>query len=162
MNARLGIISPSGRFYPCGYGCHEALARNICEELGYHTLYSSLYADIETDEKLYSTFVDTLYHKNWAIISFQYNGDPLFMIHKKYTNAQHEVVDQLVNEFMCLDSEQLSRVIRDNRENYNDCSCGFSLRNDLDLERIHYWLERERSDFQQDYTVNEPIMPFIR
>lgn len=31
--ARLGFISPDGKFYPCGYCCHEGLARRIFDEM---------------------------------------------------------------------------------------------------------------------------------
>lgn len=31
--ARLGFVSPEGEFYPCGYCCHEGLARQIFAEM---------------------------------------------------------------------------------------------------------------------------------
>ena len=151
MEPRLGVISPDGKFYPCGYGCHEELCKKVCQELGYKTVYDVPYKDRDPNEKLYTTYNDTLYHKGWAIIAFQINGMPLFMHINKYSPAQHEIVDKLVDEFSCMTSEQLSEVCRDNRENYNDYgSCGFPYSNDLKM--IRYWLNYERSDYQPNYT----------
>ena len=146
MEPRLGIISPDGCFYPCGYGCHEFLCKSICIPLGFRIVFDLLEWDPDNDETLHCTYADTLYHKHYVSVSCQSDGMPLVYSKNKPNSKQQEIIDKLVEEFQFLNAEEYQTAVYDNREgNVNNSYVVPSVH---DIEKIKQRWMQEHSEYQ--------------
>ncbi len=107
MEARLGVISPSGDFYPCGYACHESMCRAICERLG-----------IFQDVPKYSEFVltRTMEAYGWVFVHM-FTGSK-FALLGQMNQIQRDVADELIMSWLELDEEQSQNALINDTERY--------------------------------------------
>lgn len=99
MEARLGVISPQGDFYPCGHGCHKALSAQIWEKL-----------DLPPSLRMY----ETLQEQGWIFLWWHFGT---FSVGPKTPSSiQQDVVDKLVMEWMCVPDEDILSTIMRNDE----------------------------------------------
>lgn len=132
MEARLGVISPSGDFYPCGYACHTAMCAVICEKLG-----------IFQDVPKYSEFALTrkMEAHGWVFVHMFIGSR--FALCGNMNQIQREVADELIMSWLELDEEQSLNALTNDIERYGHQTWNKRIE---DYEAFRQSLHDEHSD----------------
>lgn len=108
MEARLGVISPTGDFYPCGYACHAAMCAVICEKLG-------IFEDVP--KYVDGTLLTRKMEENGWVFVHMFTGSK-FALLGRMNQIQREVADELIMSWLELDEEQSQQALINDTERY--------------------------------------------
>jgi len=122
MQVRFGIIDQTGLLYPCAYGCHEAVAKEISRVNNWKTIYDSVHDDDDSvpGPSGHTSYCDILLSHGYCFFGVDMFFEPYVTALGKLSNGQKNTLDFLINEMSFMTEDELFKIANDNVEKYSN------------------------------------------